>query len=326
MEKTADKASKKSRRGLIVGVAAGAAVIIAAVVILLLLRSPGYRTVQIYRLDGQAEVVRPPEDVMMAYEGMMLISDDRVSTYAESYLYLKMDEDKYMLAEPETVFSLTALGTAAKSRTRIDLEAGAVVSHVTRPLGDSSSYEVSTPNSVMAVRGTSFRVFVWYDEDGVSHTILQIFEGVVSVRLLYPDGTQSGERLFYAGEAVSIWGSDMTSDYDENEYPGIVRLPDGDVGAPDYYALEIPTLEFLKIGIEDLPEYPLTVSDVNEIIRLKQTTFTVSFTVEGELFATQPVLFDGTAWVPAFAPAPNGHWDFDFTARIREDTEIPWVD
>lgn len=292
--------------------AAAALVVLGTAVGLLVGR--GYRTIQIYELVGEAALTREGEQ-LTPYVNMQLKSGDRAETFADSFLYLRMDNDKYMLAEPETVFSLEASGSPRSSRTQIHLEAGAVVNHITRPLSAASSYVVTTPNSTMAVRGTSFRVYVWYDAAGLSHTLLQVFEGVVEVHLLYPDGRIGEEgRLFRAGETASIWGSSEDADYDE-ETAGI-----------DYYKLEIRTLEFLKIGIgQPVTGYDVTDSEVDEIIKLKQTVFQVRFVVGGQVFGTQSVLFDHTASPPLLTPAAGGAWDFDFDTPIRADTDIPWA-
>ena len=304
--------SKKGKWFLFGG---GALAIIAAVVLIIVLHDPGYRTIQIYRLDGEAEVERAAVGTMTPYVNMMLESGDRARTMPDGWLYLRMDDDKYMLAEPNTTFSLRAEGTKKDSLTYLDLEIGALVSHITRPLSEKSEYEVSTPNSVMAVRGTSFRVEVWFDEDGVSHTLLQVFEGVVEVHLLYPNLTMSQEgRFFTAGQSVLIWGNTVTSDYE------------GEPGDIDYISLEIPTLEFLKIGAEnDEGGYSITIPDIDDIIRLKQTYFDVKFMVNGRVFGTQSILFDNYATEPTLLPQPNGHWDFDFETAIRAETEINWV-
>jgi hypothetical protein len=157
-------------------------------------------------------------------------------------------------------------------------------------------------------------VLFWFDENGVSHTLLQVFEGVVEVHLLYPDGTVSQEgRKFSAGQEASIWGNDETSDYDQT---------DSDI---DYYALDIPTLEFLKVGISNgVDEYVLTIPDVDEIIRIKQSYFDVTFMADGRVFGTQSVLFDHCATQPSLRPAVSGSWDFDFSTPIRGNTEFHW--
>lgn len=303
--------SKKGKILLAVGAVLLAAVI--ALVLFFILRDPGYRTIQVYRLDGEAEVSRPGIGTMTPYVNMMLESGDSARTMDEGWLYLHIDDDKYLLAEPNTRFSLYATGTKKDSRTRLDLEIGALVNHLSEPLSEKSSYEVTTPNSTMAVRGTSFRVEVWFDDEGVSHTLLQVFEGIVEVHLLYPDGSQSEEgRLFVPGDSVSIWGNDITSDYD------------GDPGEIDYISLKIPTLEFLKL-LAGRDGYDITTEELDAIIRLKQTYFDVTFMVNGQVYGIQSVLFDNKAHVPTLLPTQNGYWDFDFDTAIREATEIEWV-
>jgi len=301
----------KNKKALGIVIAAALA-LVAAVVFLLVRGSNGFRSIQIYRLDGTAEV-RRGEREFSPYVNMALTSGDHVATHEESYLYLKMDGDKFMLAEPLTRFSLTATGTRQDSRTVIDLEIGAVTSHLTEPLSENSSYEVTTPNSTMAVRGTSFRVYVWYDEDGISHTLLMVFEGTVACRLIYPDGTMSGERLFTEGQWASIWGSSETSDYD------------GWGDDIDYLSLDIPTLQFLKIGIRDLSRYNITMRRVNEIIKLKLSFFDVRFMVGEQLFGTQRIQYEHFAAEPSLRPTQYGRWDYDFETPILEDTEIQWL-
>lgn len=300
------------RRGVLITLCAVGVLVIAAAVALFVHLSSGYRTIQLYQLDGEAELLRSSRPVE-PYVGMMLRSEDHVSTMEESYLYLKMDDDKYMLAEPETRFTIIAKGSAENSKTTIKLEIGAVVNHITAPLSSQSSYEVTTPNSTMAVRGTSFRVYVWFDELGVSHTMLQVFEGIVEVHLLYPDGSISEEaRRFTAGQTVTIWGDSETSDYDRVE------------GEIDYYALEIPTLEFLKIGINGLETYDISIPEVEEIIRIKQSFYTVNFKVGNRIFASQSIQWGKTAHIPELRPALSGSWDFNFEKKIYEDTDVFW--
>ena len=48
-----------------------------------------------------------------------------------------------------------AEGTAANSRTRIAVAEGTVITEVQNKLSGDSSFDVVTPNSTMAIRGTS---------------------------------------------------------------------------------------------------------------------------------------------------------------------------
>ena len=149
------KSSGKGKGGLLVFLLVAALVLAGGSGIIALMRS-GYRTIQLYQLDGEAELRRAAAP-MKPYVGMMLQSEDSLSTFTESFLYLKIDDDKFMMAEPETRFTIVAEGTRSNSRTKIRLDEGAIVNHVTVPLLDESSYEITTPNSTMAIRGTSFR-------------------------------------------------------------------------------------------------------------------------------------------------------------------------
>lgn len=63
------------------------------------------------------------------------------------------------------------------------------MNYLSEKLNEKSSYEVTVPNSTMAVRGTVFRVAIVYDEDGDSYTTVQVFDGIVGCRLVFPDGT-----------------------------------------------------------------------------------------------------------------------------------------
>ncbi len=302
------KALLKNKKFLLI---AAGVLIAAAAAVLLIMGRTGFRNIHIYQLDGTAEMQRGEKSVT-PYVNMALKSGDHLATLEESYLYMKMDGSKFMMAEPLTRFRLIASGNRSDNRTKIELEVGAVTSHITKPLSEDSSYEVETPNSTMAVRGTSFRVLVWYDENGVSHTLLMVFEGTVGCRLVYPDGTMSEERLFTAGQWASIWGDSRTSAYDDG----------GD--EIDYLLLDIPTLEFLKLGVKGLENYDITLQKINEIIKLKLTFFDVRFTVNGRLFGTQSIQFDHFASVPSLSPSASGSWDFDFETPIREDTEVKW--
>ena len=100
---------------------------------------------------------------------------------------MNLDDDKYAMLESGTsTLTLEASGTKETSRTTIHLQDGAVVNYLTQKLNEDSSYEVTVPNSTMAVRGTVFRVEVTYDENGDSYTKVQVFHGVVGSSTDFP--------------------------------------------------------------------------------------------------------------------------------------------
>lgn len=197
-----------------------------------------------------------------AYEEMKLESGDRLSVDSSSSLILSMDDNKYAMLEPGSSLTLEADGTRENSRTVIHLEAGAVMNYLSEKLSEKSSYEVTVPNSTMAVRGTVFRVAIVYDEDGDSYTTVQVFDGIVGSRLIFPDGRIDEEEVqITPGREVLIHGDTSISEYV------------GDKGHDiDYTTLNREALEFLLFCIDDGSDLCLTREEVEELLRrLDQT-------------------------------------------------------
>lgn len=131
---------------------------------------------------------------------------------------MKLDDDKYVMAEADTVFSVEAQGTDADSRTKICLEQGAITNEIQHPLSEGSQYETSTPNSVMAVRGTIYRVELYVDEQGEQNTKLCCFQGKVGTKPILPDGTYGEEVLVPAGSELTIYEDGTVDDMKEIAY------------------------------------------------------------------------------------------------------------
>ena len=71
-------------------------------------KEESYRSIQVYDIEGKGWVVREDIGEMELYANMQLQNNDRVRTDCESYVQLKLDEDKYVLLEPETVIGIVA--------------------------------------------------------------------------------------------------------------------------------------------------------------------------------------------------------------------------
>lgn len=171
-----------------------------------------YRQIQVYKIDGTVTVERQGSS-MEAYHNMQLQSGDSITTVADSYVQLKLDEDKYILVEPESQISLQATGNSVDSKTSIELVKGAIVNQLDNPLSEDSSYEVTTPNSTMAVRGTTFRVELTVDEKGETYAKVAVYGGKVECNLVFPDGTITEPVMIEAGMEVLVWGDDVESEY-----------------------------------------------------------------------------------------------------------------
>ena len=154
----------RSYKKVLICACAAAIVIVAATVILIANREETFRSILVYDVMGSAVIERANVGTMEAAENLYLESGDRVSVAADSGMRMKLDNDKYVMAEADTIFSVEAEGTDADSRTKICLEQGAIINEIQNPLREGSSYETSTPNSVMAVRGTIYRVELCVDE------------------------------------------------------------------------------------------------------------------------------------------------------------------
>ena len=220
-------------------------------------KEEAYRNIKVMSINGSATVERASVGTLDAYADMKLENGDRLSVDGSSSLTLSMDDNKYAMLEPGSSLTLEADGTKENSRTVIHLEAGAVMNYLSEKLSEKSSYEVTVPNSTMAVRGTVFRVAIVYDENGESYTTVQVFEGIVGCRLVFPDGTLSEEEVQLApGKEVLIHGDTSISEYV------------GDKGHDiDYTTLNREALEFLLFCIDDGADLCIPREEIEELLR-----------------------------------------------------------
>ncbi len=222
-------------------------------------KEESYRNITVMSMEGSATVERASAGLLDAYVDMRLESGDQVSVGEGSNLVLDLDSDKYILVESGAKISLEASGDSQDSRTVIHLASGAVVNQLTTKLTEDSSYEVTTPNSTMAVRGTVFRVVVEFDAEGVSHTCLTVLDGSVGTRLIFPDGSvqdESEEKIFTAGNQVGIHGDEMIFEYDTG---GVVEIEFDD------YSIE--ALNFLNICLDNGAELVISDEELDELIQ-----------------------------------------------------------
>lgn len=204
--------SNKKKQIWMFGLIALVIVFLIVVLILILNKEDSYRVVKIYELDGTATVTREGTGEIAIYPNMVLASGDEV--YLKNGLMtLKLDEDKYVYVEEDTRFSLEATGNASHSNTSIKLLQGALTNEIRSPLSEDASYEVHTQNSSMSVRGTTFRVAVYYDENGTLFTKVSVFDGKVETQLVYKDGTKADPRMVEFGKETIIFEDDTNTDY-----------------------------------------------------------------------------------------------------------------
>lgn len=216
-------------------------------------KEKGYRMMQVYQVNGTATIERENIGGMNAYENLNLVSGDKVEVAADSYIRLKVDEDKFVLAEASSEFSIVASGTADSGRTEIDLKKGAVTVEVQNKLSDDASFEVTTPNSVMAVRGTVFRISTDTDEAGKPITKITILEGEVSVQKKDESGALSEEKHVVAGKEAIIYNEAEKIEIKILDEVSIIDVP-----------LEV--LEFLYEIVTERRELVITSDEIQELI------------------------------------------------------------
>ena len=277
-----------------------------------------YRSIKVYSIDGEAVVTKPNAETLAPYENMILEADSALRTGKDSRVYLKLDDDKYLMVAPSTNIILYASGTASNSKTTISLDYGEIMIHVTDPLSEASSFEVKTAHSTMAIRGTSFSVSTKTGETSVN-----VFEGTVDVSILVPNGSVSDTLSLGSGKATTI-----------TESNGEVFF-EGEPSDIDYNSFDNESLEFLKVAIDEGKDVGLTKDEIDEIIeeRGNGTTHLVKFvftyengdTVIDTTFATDMVVEGETVKTPILKPTHKGYWDFDFSTPITEDIVIHWV-
>ncbi|MDE6663399.1 MAG: hypothetical protein K2K46_08660 [Lachnospiraceae bacterium] len=193
-----------SSKKIIIMIASAVFVVAAAAVILLSGKDEFFRSILVYDLEGNAVIERADIGTIDAAENLYLESGDRVSVKEESMMRMKLDDDKYITAEENTVFSLEAKGDAKDSKTKINLEQGSITNEIQNPLSGESVYETATPNSVMAVRGTIYRAELSDDGEGGQDMKICCFQGTVATTPIRPDGTMGEEVLVHAGSELTV--------------------------------------------------------------------------------------------------------------------------
>lgn len=244
----------KKKNGILAAAAVAAIGIIAFVLFLVIgKKDEGYRMMQVYQISGNAVIEREEVGLMDAYENLNLISGDSVEVGSDSYMRLKVDDDKYVLAEAGSAFRIYATGKESSGKTDIQLDKGAITVEVQNKLSEDSSFEVTTPNSVMAVRGTVFRITADVDENGDPITKIAILEGSVLVQKKDENGNLSEEQTVDSGKEAIV--------YKEAEDLHIRIL--SEIGIVD---IPLEVLEFLQEIATERRELCITDEQIRELI------------------------------------------------------------
>ncbi len=305
-----------------------AAVLVATVVVALFIflnKGEAYRVIKVIEIDGSASVDRENVGEIQVYSGMALQSGDKISVASNSMLVLQMDEDKYAYVEQNSVLTMVAQGDSRDSKTMIQLDRGAITSQIENKLGDGSSYEIQTQNSVMSVRGTVFRVGIYEPEkpevagssSGEPIVQVSVMDGDVSVVLIHPDGRYGEEKIVSSGESTAIGNNSASSFF----------LSDADLEKLPLTTNNRQFLDALQDILERGDSLSITSEELNQLIQEldSNATYNVYFYADGKLFGVQTVAAGKTAQKPGLSPAASGTWNLDFTKEITGDTDVYWI-
>ncbi|MDO5425205.1 MAG: FecR family protein, partial [Eubacteriales bacterium] len=160
-----------------------------------------YRNVKVLETEGEVFVERK-EVEMPVYAQMMVQGGDRMVTGEDGRVDLQLDEAKYLVIEEDSKVEFELEGDQEKGAIRILLEEGAVFNEIEEAIGEEDCYEIQTPDGVMAVRGTKFRVEVREsEEESLRVTTVTVFEGEVHV---WVDNEMEEDAVITAGEEAVI--------------------------------------------------------------------------------------------------------------------------
>ena len=250
----------------------------------------GFRIIKLIDFAGKVEIKRKDVGVLDPYNDLRLIADDKVQTYSKSKAYFSLDSDKYIYCHENSLVQIDSVGSQKNSRTKITLLKGNELNEIQNPLSSKAKYNVETPNSIMSVRGTVFKVSVKYDENGESYATLNVYEGSVKTELVFPDGTISDPIVVKKGYAVDTHGTDKLSEYIISKN----ATENNDFVYPiDYSSLSKQELEsLLEIYNHEKKELSIAKEEVQELLKEKndtkeETKYTVNFYNQDELLETQ---------------------------------------
>ena len=242
----------KKKTGIIVGGVVVALLAIVGIVLAIVfgMKGKGYRSIKVYKVNGTVTLDRTGTGSMDAYENLLLQAEDVLKVGSVSYSCLLMDEDKYALVEEDTQLTIEASGKGEDTRTNVVVNKGGVCFDIQKKLNENSSFEVTTSNAVMAVRGTAFRVQTGLDEKAKPITRVSVVRGAVSVKNL----STGEEIILQAGEEAVVCT-------DEEQNKEVIRV----TSPIDYSVMPEYSVDFFENGGEALGTEAENNGEENEV-------------------------------------------------------------
>lgn len=226
----------------------------------------GYRNITVIEIQGTVGVVHNNIEYA-AYTGMHLEEGYSVVTGGNSYIRLLLDDDKYVKLEAgaKAVFEEVSGG-----KTAINIERGSLVAEVTKPLQVDEDFIVNTPNAILAVRGTLFRVDLSRNDKGELNTDVMTYGGAVSSKRVQPSGeVEDIEVTIKEGFKATVNMDEKETVYLVDEVKvdlsALVGTPSGDNKPGDTTIIETnpdgEIIESTPITLESVLK-PIVVTDI----------------------------------------------------------------
>lgn len=172
---------------IMIGLVSILMIIAAAILISLYFGGDVSRELIITEIEGSALITRETKTVI-ATKNVRLKSGDIINTDSNSSLRISIDDDKYILVEPNSSLYIYFTDIASKGDISVNLSNGAVVCQLKNKLKKDASFKLKTPNSSINVTGTVFRTEFDYAAEYMGYqnvmiTQVQNFEGSVNLQL-----------------------------------------------------------------------------------------------------------------------------------------------
>lgn len=200
---------------ILIPVLSGVAVIVGVVLFLVLgSSSDSYYNIQIMDTLGGVKVDRD-DSVLDAYDGMKMRSGDNLKTMSDGFARINCDRETYSRIEHDTEVAFVA---DSSQKLMIDLKKGEIVVEVQKKYASDEALEISTPNTVMAIRGTVVVVRTYPVAGGGTRTINYVLEGRAIV-----EDANGDEHTLDAGHGWSVV-TDTEGNVTESQATGAADL------------------------------------------------------------------------------------------------------
>ena len=181
------KILSENLRLIMVGLVSILMIIAAAIVVSLYFGGDISRELIVTEIQGSATIARENK-IVNASKNSRILSGDIITTDSNSSLRISVDNDKFILVEPDTTMYIYFTDIASKGDISVNLSSGAVICEVNNKLKKNATFNLKTPNSSIDITGTVFRTEFNYAAEYMGYenvmiTQVQNFEGSANLQL-----------------------------------------------------------------------------------------------------------------------------------------------